>query len=364
VRADRFEMLASRRQVTRIDLPITSHRSGGSDLVGYGRAVLAGRPLAAKPKDVNVWRHGQAADFGKKLRLAIVTAEKAVRVRSGGKVTRPTTAVLAYSNGLAMRLSEELRSTAPGFEHSFAHRIHVDMPDLFPAWSLALAIMECPRDGDATEVVATAIHEHARFERSQDGQARQGRARALFEAAEAFRNGTRVRARSLNGLPSRVADLAGAFSGEPRSDMACVVAALGDVGGGYFDGAVRALNLRSPSDVGGTLVGQLAEAFSEHGCYCGARLLGENFLARERLWETEAGTAGRLLTTLHKTKGKEFDAVVIVDGAGGADKLVLRDDPGLEKSRRLLSMAIARARYHVAIVTPIYDQCPLLPSHP
>jgi DNA helicase-2/ATP-dependent DNA helicase PcrA len=69
------------------------------------------------------------------------------------------------------------------------------------------------------------------------------------------------------------------------------------------------------------------------------------------------------VTTLHKTKGKEFDAVVIVDGAT-SDKLVQRADPDLAKSRRLLSMAIARAKYYVSIITPVYDSCPLLPPHP
>jgi DNA helicase II / ATP-dependent DNA helicase PcrA len=146
-------------------------------------------------------------------------------------------------------------------------------------------------------------------------------------------------------------------------DVASVVAALGEVGGRYFTDAVRAVTLRGPTDSPG-LTKQLADAFASHGCYKGASRLGEDFLARERLLETEQATHGRVITTLHKTKGKEFDAVIIVDGVAGADKLIQRDDPQPDKSRRLLSMAVARARYHVAIVTPVYDQCQLLPAHP
>jgi DNA helicase-2/ATP-dependent DNA helicase PcrA len=194
VREDRFERLVARRGPRRIDLPVKSHRSGASDLVGYGRAVLAGRALTSRPRDVEVFRYGRKADFSKKLRVAIVSAEEAVRTRSGGKVTRPSTAVLTFTNAFAMRLSEGLRSAVPGFDDPFEHALNVDMPDIVPAWSLALAILECPGDADAGPVLADALHEFARFEASQETLGRQRRALTLRESAEAFRRGAGLRA--------------------------------------------------------------------------------------------------------------------------------------------------------------------------
>lgn len=363
VRADRFDLLLARKKtVRRIDLPTMSHRSGASDLVVYGRAVLSGAGLSARPRDVFVHYHGKAADFKRKLRVAIVGAEDAARKRSAGKVARPATAVLAYTNAFAIRLSEDLRTDAPGFDRPFAHVLHVDIPDLVPAWALALALLECPGDAESLQVTAAALHEFARYEASQRTQGRQQRGAVLRETAEALRHGTKISARSLKDLPARVGGLARSLSGEPRADIERVLAMLSSAGGNFFDDVARTLNLRSPATCG-PLVSQLSEAFAQHGHYKGARRLGEGYLAGEHLWQTELGTVGRVVTTLHKTKGKEFDAVVIVDGSTG-DRLVQRDDPGFAKSRRLLSMAIARARYYVAIVTPVYDPCPLLPDYP
>ena len=66
--------------------------------------------------------------------------------------------------------------------------------------------------------------------------------------------------------------------------------------------------------------------------------------------------------TLHKCKGKEFDAVVIYDGMGPPDQLILRgDSEPYDRSRRLLRVALTRARYHVTIVTPAGTPCSLLP---
>lgn len=42
VRADRVDRLLARSGIARIDLEQTSHRSGGADLVAYGRAILTG----------------------------------------------------------------------------------------------------------------------------------------------------------------------------------------------------------------------------------------------------------------------------------------------------------------------------------
>ena len=178
----------ARRGVRRIDLPVTSHRSGDSDLVGYGRAVLAGSALARRPSSVSVWRYGRGNDFPKKLRLAIAAAEKAVRARTAGRVVRPASAVLTRTNAFAMRLSEDLRSAALGFE-PFRHRLHADIPDLVPAWALVHRILECRADADPTETVAAAIEELARFEASVGTKARQNRARGLLEAARALAQG-------------------------------------------------------------------------------------------------------------------------------------------------------------------------------
>ncbi len=85
---------------------------------------------------------------------------------------------------------------------------------------------------------------------------------------------------------------------------------------------------------------------------------------REKLMGSDADGGGRLLMSMHKAKGKEFDAVVVVDGPSPRDRLVLSDDSasaGLPKSRRLLHMAITRARTRATILTPVWDRCAILP---
>ena len=68
--------------------------------------------------------------------------------------------------------------------------------------------------------------------------------------------------------------------------------------------------------------------------------------------------------TMHKSKGKEFDAVILLHlghnspFAPDSDK-----SPNLMKSRRLLRVAITRARHAVVLLTDAQMPSPLLYGH-
>jgi len=125
---------------------------------------------------------------------------------------------------------------------------------------------------------------------------------------------------------------------------------------------VALLDLRMPVGTREALTEQLRNLFDEQGNYGGARDLGADLLLRERLTEASGRAARRTLMTLHKSKGKEFDVVIIIDGLGPADKLTLRDDPApYPRSRRLLRVALTRAKVAALVITPAWDRCPLLP---
>jgi DNA helicase-2/ATP-dependent DNA helicase PcrA len=64
---------------------------------------------------------------------------------------------------------------------------------------------------------------------------------------------------------------------------------------------------------------------------------------------------------IHKSKGKEFDAVVIVEGYRGGALLKENEAPKFENSRRVLRVGITRARHAVRIVRPA-DAAPLFDS--
>jgi ATP-dependent DNA helicase UvrD/PcrA len=98
---------------------------------------------------------------------------------------------------------------------------------------------------------------------------------------------------------------------------------------------------------------RLAEQWRLTGTYRSARrvvsdaLLQEHFSTSTRIW------TGVNLMTIHKSKGKEFDEVVIFEG--GRIGRLLRDNPSdrdAEQARLALRVATTRARQRTTILTP------------
>jgi DNA helicase-2/ATP-dependent DNA helicase PcrA len=62
-----------------------------------------------------------------------------------------------------------------------------------------------------------------------------------------------------------------------------------------------------------------------------------------------------VLSTAHSAKGKEWDAVFLIWAVDGwfPTSRALNDEAGLEEERRLMYVALTRARHHLAVVYPL-----------
>jgi DNA helicase-2/ATP-dependent DNA helicase PcrA len=85
-------------------------------------------------------------------------------------------------------------------------------------------------------------------------------------------------------------------------------------------------------------------------------------LADELVYGRPAEPHPVTVMNMHKSKGKEFDAVILVEGQYH-DRLLDRDwdDRRISRQRRLLRVAITRARHTVILVRP-QDAVPLVPA--
>ena len=110
---------------------------------------------------------------------------------------------------------------------------------------------------------------------------------------------------------------------------------------------------------------QLREGLSEqwrlHGRYDGARQIVSDALTQEHFSASTREWTGVNLMTLHKSKGKEFDEVIIFEGFRNGRLLRENPSPNDEAQARLaLRVAVTRARQRTTILTPTTRKCPLL----
>jgi DNA helicase-2/ATP-dependent DNA helicase PcrA len=78
---------------------------------------------------------------------------------------------------------------------------------------------------------------------------------------------------------------------------------------------------------------------------------------------------GIQVMTIHKSKSKQFDGVIVLrrerhGGANLVSNFVWRDDhPPFRRSRKILMVAVTRARVHTMMVQQIWPQCPIMSRH-
>jgi ATP-dependent DNA helicase UvrD/PcrA len=114
---------------------------------------------------------------------------------------------------------------------------------------------------------------------------------------------------------------------------------------------------------GAQIAHNLEELWHEQGTYAGARRAFDAAIAEDQLLSPGRDSKGIHVMTIHKAKGKEFDAVIVLDDSMSSPLLSRNDPHPYHRSRKLLRVAITRAKHHVLLLTDASEPTPLLAGH-
>lgn len=107
----------------------------------------------------------------------------------------------------------------------------------------------------------------------------------------------------------------------------------------------------------------LAELWQTQGHYRNARTTLDIALAEDQLLSGGNDLHGIHVMTVHKAKGKEFDAVIIFDDPNSSPLLFSQEDAPYPRCRKLMRVGVTRARHHVLMLTDLYSPSALLHGH-
>lgn len=348
----RLDILREDIQVTEFDLGGENHRSPNAGILQFADAVLHNHsPLPATPdiKQVSYWQNAFAAT----VHAAVIWTFSALRKKG---VEHPSVAVLSRSNSLIADLSVILsethtynKQTLPVIEHDV-----VWDAELSAAAAVVVAsILEWPT-GPAEETLARTLRVIAGYYKLKNAEeptnAAAEHARKYDEAAAKVATGEGPRinaAKALVAVYKAGIDLVG----EPVADWKAARWVLHDIPAlNELFREARLVRLFRATDA---LASGLGERWLALSSYAGASELVKRILEQERLVAAERDPQGCILMNMHKAKGKEFDGVVLVEGAFKSSFFDERNEqPPFERSRRLLRVGLTRARTLVTIVRP------------
>jgi len=171
------------------------------------------------------------------------------------------------------------------------------------------------------------------------------------QMAEAVGAGLVIRSKALSQFRKSLASGIGCV-GEPMKDWISARRVLQLATG--FDDVFEDASMVRLFGAREALLSALGDLWLASASYAGAADRVRTILDRQQLLESERTTQrGCMLMTIHKSKSKEFDGVVLVEDAYRAPFFDTgREPPPFEKSRRLLRVGLTRAKHFVMIIRP------------
>lgn len=335
-----------------VDLAGDNHRSPNSGILAFADAVMKNTALPSPCGEVTQHSYPPRG-FEATVHAAVVWMFSQL---AKAKIVNPTIAVLTRSNQLVSDISALL-----GLQHTYknqtlkpvSHEVVWDA-ELSAAAAVVLAsVLEWPRQNvrDAQALTLRVVSAYYRLKAATDGtQTAKDLARKFGEAAVAVVHGSKLKTKGAKEVAAAV-EAGVQLVGDPVADWRVASRTLGQMTTLVeIERQVRLVRLFRATDA----LGQgLAESWVATGGYVGATVLVKKVLDQERLISAEQDPKGVLVMNIHKSKGKEFDGVILVEGAYKSFFFDVRTErPPFPQSRRLLRVAITRARTRVSIVRP------------
>ncbi len=347
---------------TIFDLSKDNYRSPGGGLLDYANAVLRNDGSQPVPENVKMLSY-RRTPCEVQVHRAVVTLSTYL----GNMLGRvPTIAVVATTNALVGRISETISTAtvvATGTLPPIDHELQWD-PELAAAAGYVVAsIMEWP-GMPRTEAIPKTLRAAADFYRVKYAGGTlgaRGTVTTIERAVAAFESGGAVRAKAAK-LLIQAYDDGIELVGDPVTDWQTARARLhGATELEELFGRVRLLRLFKATDA---LAWSLIDAWDGRASYIDASGTVRRVLANETLTAAQQDPAPVSLMSMHRSKGKEFDGVIIAEGIYSA-RLLDRtwEAERLQANRRLLRVAITRARHMVVFVRPD-DGLPLVDGLP
>lgn len=342
-----------------IDFVGENHRSNGTDIIIYGNDLLTGANKSKVYQQVKITRYGFM--FGKSLHF---TAKAAVfsALERLKKTPDKSIAILVPSKRLMLELSDYLSSTADGLPE-LHHDVAMDTEPPALAAGVIATLLEGGTAGEVASRMLGAIHSHIRGRRG--GKPTPQPELELAGALSGFLSTGKIRGSKRQLIVSEVQRISELrqqlqLTGDPSEDWL------------YLRGLLAASTAETLRKVatdarylrllhrGSALRTNLGALWRAQGEYKGAEeavrsaLMQEHFTAARKEWR------GIHLMTIHKSKGKEFDEVIIYDGM--YHRIARKPDDPKVCSQDLLALrvGVTRAIRRTTIITPRDDTCPFL----
>ena len=349
VSASRLQDFAEALDATTFDFQNENNRSPATGIAGYARSLLSPEAKLELPDDIEFHRF-RPGMFAVGLRFALHKTWNETVKRTGRQDL--SVVVAARSRAMVRLISDALaqRLTVNGREHwPVSHDVMFDQMQITLAARVIAFIMES-QAVRAHERLAGALERVSAVYRSVGTKTGIKTSNRLLVWAEGCRNEKAPNTKCVRALTSAFEGLNEVgFVGSPTEDWLTARRALEAADAAELKRTGEHARYLRLLRRGSAIEERLGDLWKERGDYVGAEAALDDAIVQDQLMDNHREAFSISVMTMHQLKGREYDAVLLVEDRHRTFRGKDNEPPFME-TRRLLQVSLTRARHFACIL--------------
>ncbi|MEI4235321.1 UvrD-helicase domain-containing protein [Roseovarius sp. D22-M7] len=351
----RLEDFGKALDCERFDFASENNRSPATGIAAFARSLLSPGSELDFPNEIvrqRFWPGRLAAQ----LHLAVRKSFKEAKERSDKD--RPKIAMAARSKRLVRQISDALSANANANGRvlkALPHDVRIDQHQILLASRVITNILSNASGVPRSEQLAEALDRIADMLRSAANPTNIKASDRLRKWADKCRTGNAPKTKCVTALAGVMERINGdGLSGAPTQDWIATRRLLAKADASELkkvaDLARYLRLLRRGSVIEQALIG----LWVTQGNYMGAEAALEQAILQDQLVDSQRESATISVMNMHQLKGREYDAVVLVEDQYNTFMAQDKESPHAD-TRRLLQVSLTRAREFVVVVSSAGD---------
>lgn len=337
-----------------IDLGEQNNRSPDSEILQCGNDILLASPKTENYKGVTRQLYNpKKASRDSAIRSSVGRVFKLIKDATGENPEN--IAILTSTNRGVTTVVNALRGEDE--QKSIPHKILFDETKALLSSRLIAFLLEPKIKENIVQDKAIFLELLCDIFQAKGTKTSQNKADRWDSCAASLKESGKCRSTSFIKLVDEIlSDLANhQFEGNPRKDWMHVRNILRIKGNSELKETESAVEYLMAFNRGKTISSGLANHWQTHGDYASARVIIDLALTQDQLMSDDNDNSGLHVMTMHKSKGKQFDAVILFHESNICSFTTYGDSPPFSKSRKLLRVATTRAKKHVFFLTDAFN---------
>ncbi|WP_164517094.1 UvrD-helicase domain-containing protein [Vreelandella venusta] len=354
ISAERITDILDQLNPLRIDLGGENNRSPDSEILQCGNDILSSSPKVSGYNGVSRQLYNpKKATRDLAIRSSVGRVIKNIANETAGKPEN--IAILTSTNRGVTIVVNALRGD--GDQKPIPHKILFDQTKALLSSRLIAFLLEPKDKNNVLENKAVFLELLRDVFQSKGTKTSQDKADRWNDYIEILNEGRDCRRTAFTKTVDKVLSDLGShqFEGNPRKDWLYVRHLLRKEGNADLKEVESSVEYLMAFNRGKAISSGLAKNWQEKGNYSSARRVITMALTQDQLMSDDNDSSGLHVMTMHKSKGKQFDGVILFHEGNICSFTTYGDKAPYQKSRKLLRVAVTRARKHVFFLTDVFN---------